>query len=100
MMSFLFTGHRGEIFEVTPEDLPLSVPPQPYTSFDGTLAIDPVIELQQVAPEMKPSPLIVVCNVCDKPDKLVAALPRKRGARCLIKAVKVLASNQESLICL
>jgi len=63
MMSFLFIGHKSEIFEVTPEDLPLSVSTYPFTSSDGTLTINPMIELQQVAPEMKPSPLIVICNV-------------------------------------
>jgi len=62
-MSFLFIGHKSEIFEVTPEDLPLSVSTYPFTSSDGTLTINPMIELQQVAPEMKPSPLIVICNV-------------------------------------
>jgi hypothetical protein len=81
-MSFLFTGHNGEVFEVAPEDLPLSASLHPYALFDGTLAADPIHEVQQSVSEMKPSPLIKVSNVCDTPDEPVAALrTKKSGSR-------------------
>lgn len=78
-MSFLFTGHDGEVFEVAPEDLPLPVSPHPYTSFDGTSADDPMIEVQQGETKMKPTPLIVISNICDTPEEPMAALPTKKA---------------------
>ena len=81
-MSFFFTSHSGEVFEVALEDLPLPASPHPCTSFDGALAANPMGEALHVASAMKPFPLITVSNACDTPGKPVAALrTKKSGSR-------------------
>jgi hypothetical protein len=79
MISFLFTGHSGEVFEVAHEDLLLPASPHLYISPNGMLAADSMIEVQQGATEMKSHQVINVINVCDASDEPVAALPIKKA---------------------
>jgi hypothetical protein len=80
MMSFLFTGHSGEVFGVAPEHLTLPASPHPYASFDGVSAAKPMTEAQHIASAMKPFPLIVVSDLNNPPDDLMLPLRTKKAA--------------------
>jgi hypothetical protein len=43
-MSFLFTGHNGEVFEVAPENLLFTASPNQYVSLEGASAAGPMDE--------------------------------------------------------
>jgi hypothetical protein len=100
MMSFLFTGDSGEVFEVAPDDLSLPAPPHPYTSFYGASAANPMSEAEYVSSAMRPFPLIVVTEVNDHRMILCDHCEQRRrhlegSALCLIKAVTVRALNNQ-----
>lgn len=80
MMSFLFIGRSGEAFRVAPEDLSLPSSPNPYASFDGASAADPMNKVQQETLAIETSPLIVVSDINDPLDDLLVLLRRKKAS--------------------
>jgi hypothetical protein len=80
MMSFLFTGDSGEVFEVASDDLSLPAPPHPYASFDSASAADPMSEAEYVSSAMRPFPLIMLTAVNDPPNDPVSPLRTKKAA--------------------